>query len=185
MDLTLTWDLLLILFFGIVIAYSFIVGKEESGKIIIASYIAAVAVQGLGNIGDLLTQDSSTVADVLGFTVSDNIMSSIKLILFTVSIIIIAVRGGVAVDYEKEFPGWVNLLITTAYGIATAGLLLCILLTYVAHAAILSTTIAQSPSIAPLLSQSQLVQIMIDYQNLWFAAPAALLIGIGLWSHKK
>ena len=65
MDLTLTWDLLLILFFAIVIAYSFIVGKEESGKIIVASYVAAVAVQGLGNIGDLLTQQSSNVAEML------------------------------------------------------------------------------------------------------------------------
>lgn len=185
MDLTLTWDLLLILFFAIVIAYSFIVGKEESAKIIIASYIAAVAVQGLGNIGDMLTQDASVVADVLGFTVSENIMSSVKLLLFTVIIIVLAVRGGLQVDYEKTFPGWVELLITTAYGLATGGLLLCILLTYVAQAPILSTSIGQSPSLIPLVGQSQLVSVMVDYQNLWFAAPAILLLGIGLWSRKS
>jgi hypothetical protein len=184
MDLTLTWDLLLILFFGIVIAYSFIVGKEESAKIIIASYVAAIAVQGIGNLGDLLTQQTSVVADILGFTVSSNIMTSVKLILFTIIIIVLAVRGGLQIDYEKTFPGWADLLITTVYGIATGGLLLCILITYVAQAPILSTTIGQSPSIAPLLSQSQLVQVMVDYQNVWFALPAILLLGIGLWSKK-
>ena len=184
MDLTLTWDLLIILFFAIVIAYSFIVGKEESGKIIVASYVAAIAVAGIGNLLDVLGDPRDGIGEILGFGFSPNILSSIKLLLFTAVIIILAVRGGFQIDYEKEFSPIVNFLITTFYGFATAGLLLCILLAYVAHAPMLSPEVGSSAAIAPLLGQSQMVPLLIDYQNVWFSVPAILLLGVGLWSRK-
>ena len=48
MNVTLTWDLFIIVFFAVIITYSFIIGRREAIKIIIATYIAIVAVQGSG-----------------------------------------------------------------------------------------------------------------------------------------
>jgi hypothetical protein len=50
MNVTLTWDLFIIVFFAMVMAYSYIIGRHQAAKIIFASYIAIIAVQGLGNI---------------------------------------------------------------------------------------------------------------------------------------
>ena len=111
-------------------------------------------------------------------------MSSAKLIIFTAVIIILAVRGGIQIDYAKEFSPIVNFIITAAYGFATGGLLLVTLLTYIARSPLLSSGIGVSPSLSPLIAQSELVPMMIAYQNVWFALPAILLVIVGLWSRK-
>lgn len=184
MDITLTWDLIVIVFFAIVVAYSFIVGKDESVKIIIASYIAIVAVQAIGNILELLTGQSQTVMQMLGFVLDRNIISTIKLILFVAMIIFLAIRGGFEMEYAKEIEGVWEIVLTGAFGFATSGLLLTALLTYIAAKPILDSTLKSAPLLVPLLSQSTLVQIMVDYQNIWFCLPAVLLLGVGFVSNR-
>lgn len=185
MDITLTWDLIVIVFFAIVLAYSFIVGKDESVKIIIASYIAIVAVQAIGNLLELLTGESKTMMDMLGFTVDRNIISTIKLILFVAMIIFLAIRGGFEMEYAKQIEGVWETVLTGAFGFATAGLLLTALLTYIAAKPILDHTLGSAPLLAPLLMQSQLVSVMVDYQNVWFCLPAVLLLVVGFISERN
>jgi hypothetical protein len=185
MDITLTWDLIVIVFFAIVVAYSFIVGKDESVKIIIASYIAIVAVQAIGNLLELLTGQSQTIMQMLGFALDRNIISTIKLVLFVAMIIFLAIRGGFEMEYAKEIEGVWETVLTGAFGFATSGLLLTALLTYIAAKPILDRTLGSAPLLAPLLAQSQLVQIMVDYQNVWFCLPAILLLTVGFVSNRQ
>ncbi len=180
MPLTLTWDLIVIIFFALIVAYSFIVGKDESVKIIIASYISIVAIQAIGNILGLLSAQSTSVMDLLGFGLSPYVISIIKLILFVVMIIFMAIRGGFEMSYEKEIGGIWEPIITGAFGFATAGLLLTALLTYVAAKPLLDSSLASAPLLQPLLTGSSLVQYLVNYQNVWFALPAVLLLSIGL-----
>ena len=185
MEITLTWDLLVIVFFAVVVAYSFIVGKDESVKIIISTYIASVAVQGIGNMLSAVSGPSKAFFGLLGYTMDMNMVSTVKIILFVALIIVLAIKGGFAIVYEKELEGIWETVLTGAFGFATAGLLLSTLLTYIAARPLLDTTIDGSSSLAPLLLQSRLVQIMIDYQDLWFCVPALLLLGLGLLSNRK
>jgi hypothetical protein len=178
MHVTLTWDLIVIVFFAIVLAYSFIVGKTESVKIIIASYIAIVAVQALGNLIDLGFGNSQQAA-YFGFSLDSNTLSTVKLIVFVAVIIFLVIRGGFEIDYAKDLGGIWEIALTAAFGFATAGLLLTALLTYIAARPILDPTLASAPLLAPLLEQSQLVGYMIALQDVWFALPAVLLIAVG------
>lgn len=180
MPLTLTWDLIVIIFFAIVVAYSFIVGKDESVKIIISSYISIVAVQAIGNILSMLSGQSSSVMDLLGFGLSPNVISIIKLVLFVAMIIFMAIRGGFEMEYAKQIGGVWEPVITGLFGFATAGLLLTALLTYVAAKPLLDFSLSSAPLLQPLLSGSTLVQYMVGYQNVWFALPALLLLGVGI-----
>ncbi len=185
MHVALTWDLLVIVFFAIVVAYSFIVGKDESVKIVIASYIAIVAVQAVGNILELLAGESQTVMDLLGFNLDMNVVSIIKLALFVASIIFLSIRGGFVLEYDRSLGNVWEFALTGAFGFATSGLLLTALLTYIAARPILDEELASAPLLAPLLAQSTLVHFMVDYQNIWFCLPAILLLIVGFLTQRE
>lgn len=185
MQLSLTWDLLVIVFFAVILAYSFIVGKDESVKIVIASYIAIVAVQAVGNLLGYLAGSSQDVTAMLGFTVDGNMVSTAKLILFVAMIIFLAIRGGFEMEYAKEIGGVWEPVVTGAFGFATAGLLLTALLTYIGAKPILDATLAEAPLLQPLLAESALVRFMTDWQNIWFSFPAFLLVIVGFFNRRR
>jgi hypothetical protein len=179
MPITLSWDLIVIIFFAVIVAYSFIVGKDESVKIIIASYIATVAVQAIGNLLNMLSIQSSTVTSFLGFGLDPNVVSIVKLVLFVCMIIFLSIRGGFDMQYNKQIGGVWDPVITAACGFVTAGLLLSALLTYVAAKPLLDGSLAFAPLLQPLLSGSTLVQFMVDWQYVWFSIPAVLIMVVG------
>lgn len=185
MDVTLTWDLFIIVFFALVITYSFIIGKQEAVKVIIATYIASVAAEGIANIFERVTGDSQPILSVLGLSVDLQLVTAMKLLFFIALIIFIAVRAGVEIDYSKEMSGITNTIITAVFGAATAGLLLSTLLTFVADVPLLDKALPDTAAVSPLLANSKLMQAMVMNQDLWFALPALLLLGVGLISSES
>jgi hypothetical protein len=185
MTITPTWDLFIIVFFGLVITYSFIIGKHEAVKIIISTYIAILAVEGMGNIIARMSGDSTPILNVMGLSVDTDILTAVKLVLFIALIIFIAVRGGMEIDYHKDPGGMVNVILTAVFGFATAGLLLITLFIFVADVPLLDPNIEKIKTIAPLLKNSRLMQVMILNQDLWFSLPALLLISVGFLSNES
>ncbi|MDD5623533.1 MAG: hypothetical protein PHI23_02385 [Candidatus Peribacteraceae bacterium] len=179
MNITLTWDLFIIVFFALIITYSFIIGKHESVKIIIASYIAIVAVQGIGNILARFSGQSQPMFSLLGITVDITLLSTTKLVLFIAAVIFLAIRGGFTIEFNREPGGITDTVLTGVFGFATAGLLLSTLLTYVADVPLLSKNIADAATVSSIIKQSELMNTMVAYQDLWFALPALLLLGSG------
>ncbi len=186
MNLTLSWDLFIIVFFALVITYSFIIGKKEAIKIILASYIAIVAVQGLGNFAQRLLGFSQTQSalSVVGIPIDTTVTSIIKLTLFITIVVFLAVRAGLHVQYGREPTAVINVAITVLCGFATAGLLLATLLTFIAGAPLLDMSITATPGLEAVLSQSMLMTIMIQNLDLWFTLPAAVLIAAGFLSNQ-
>lgn len=185
MEITLSWDLMVIVFFAVVIAYSFIVGKDESVKIVIASYISILAVQGIGNIITMFFRNAGTATGIESISADNNVLSVVKLLIFVSMIIFLAIRGGFSIEDSSAFGGIVEPIITAAFGIATAGLLLTALLTFIAARPLLDTTIINAPLLAPLLQQSTLVQWMVLYQDVWFCLPALLLLVLGFLNGRE
>lgn len=183
MNLTLSWDLFIIVFFAIVIAYTFIIGKKESVKIIISSYIAIVAVQGFGNVLQRLTGYSGTFLTFFGLSQDVQILSMVKLVLFIAIVIFLAVRAGFDVTHG-DMNTVVNVGVTGLLGFATAGLLLSALLTYIANVPLLDMSLSKTASLSPVIQQSQIMQILILNQDLWFSFPALLLIAVGFLSER-
>ena len=185
MDLTLSWDLFVLVFFGIIIAYSYIIGKHESVKIIVFTYIAIVAGQGAGNIIAELSKQSQPFLASFGLTVDITIFGSTKLLIFVATIVFLSVRGGFDVTYNNEAGLLVNIILTGMYGFVTAGLLLTTLLTFVSGSPLLDANLAQSPALRDIVVQSELMQLMVLHQDVWFSLPALLLIGVGIVSNKE
>lgn len=185
MSLTLSWDLFVIVFFAIIITYSFIIGKHESIKVIIATYIAIVSGQAAGNILESLAGNPQPWLTNLGLSINLTILGSTKLVIFVATIILLDIRGGFEVEYGKDGNGLADVLLTGLYGFATAGILLSTLLTFVAGAPLLDSNLANAASLSPIIQQSRLMQIMVYQQDLWFSFPAVLLIVVGIVSREE
>ncbi len=185
MNLTLSWDLFIIVFFAIVITYTFIIGKNQSVRVIIATYIAIVGVQGIGNLLQRVVGDTgASTMQMLGISAGFPVLSTTKLLLFVILMILLTIHGGFDVHYAKESI-WVNIIITALCGFATAGLLLCAILTYAVNLPLLDINMPHVATLSPLIIQSPLMQLMVLNQDLWFSLPALVLIGAGFAGNSK
>ncbi len=183
MNVTLSWDLLIILFTALVVAYSFIVGKDSSVKIIVATYIAFVGVQALGNIALLLTNAST--ASMIGLGLSPSALAIGKLVLFAAAVVFMAVKGGLHIDTGSGFGTVWDIAISAVLGFSTATLLLSSLITYISGRPLLDPTLSSADVLATILFTSPLVRAIVEYQHVWFALPAVLLLVIGFLGTKK
>ena len=183
MDLNLSWDLFIAFFFAVVTAYSFIIGKHQTLKILIAVYIAILCTQGLGNIFVRFTGESEPVFrifQVMGVTLNLPTLSLAKLILFMLAIIFVALKGGFDVTYGHSHSSLLSLLATCLFGFSTAGLIIMTLLTFISGSPLLDPALGSKDILVPLMQSSHLVQVMVLNQDLWFSLPALLLVGFGL-----
>lgn len=180
MNLTLSWDLFIIVFFSTVMAYGFIIGKTQSVKVIIASYISILATQGIGNVLARLLGKTESILATMGVLESQTtILSVTKITLFIVFVIVLTIRSGVNITYEDDQNSLVGLLFTALFGLSTAGLIVSTILTYAMGDGILDPLLTDSLAITGLIRESMLMQIMILNQDLWFTLPALLLVGTG------
>lgn len=175
MVVAVTWDLLIIVFFAIVVTYSLIIGRHEAVKVLVASNIAAFAAQGIG-MG--LTEGSATAGPILqtlGFVVGPTTTIIVKLIAFIGLLVAIAIHGGLSSDYEET--SILDTAVAAGLGIATAAFLLLNLLAILGDSSPLSTTLEEAPTLLPLFSQSLLAAELASLQPLWLLLPALLLVG--------
>lgn len=184
MTISPTWDLFIVVFFGLVITYSFIIGKHEAVKIIISTYIAILAVEGIGNIVERLTGQNQPMLSMLGLPIDANMLTAGKLLAFIMLVVFIAVRGGLSIDYTKDHGGIVNVALTALFGAATAGLLLTTLFIFVLDLPLLDPAIQNTETVQALMSKSNLMQVMVKNQDLWFSLPALILVAVGFLSNE-
>ncbi len=179
MSLTLSWDLFVVVFFAIITSYSFIIGKNQSMKVIIATYISIIATQGIGNVIVRLTGESTALMQVMGVAFNFTVLSVVKIFLFALFIILFAIRSGIDVSYTKEASTGINVIFTALFGFATAGLIVSTILTYATTNGIIDAGPAATSALQPMLQGSMLMQLMIVNQDIWFTLPAFLIIAAG------
>ncbi len=178
--ITLSWDLFIVVFFAIVMSYSFIIGKDQSMKVIIASYIAVIATQGIGNVLTRLIGTGQEIFQSVGIPLDITLISLSKIFFFALCIIIFVTRSGIEVEHNKGSGTILSIVYTGLFGFSTAGLIVSTVLTYAAGNGILDSAIVNSGTIAPLIQESTLMQLMVLNQDIWFTLPAFLIVAVGL-----
>ncbi|HRH94166.1 MAG TPA: hypothetical protein PKV72_06590 [Candidatus Peribacteria bacterium] len=179
MSLTLSWDLFVVVFFAIITCYSFIIGKNQAMKVILATYISIIATQGIGNVIVRLTGESTALMQVMGVAFNFTVLSVVKIFLFALFIILFAIRSGIDLTYSRESGTTMNVVFTALFGFATAGLIVSTILTYATTNGIISASSLSDVAVQPVLQGSALMQLMILNQDIWFTLPAFLIIAAG------
>lgn len=179
MTLTLSWDLFIIVFFAIVISYSFIIGKTQSVKVIMAAYVAIIATQGIGNVMQRLSGESAVAMQVMGVGLNFSMLAAAKIFLFALFVILLAMRSGITIGSGKDSSSVVGMLFTGLFGFSTAGLIVSTVLTYATGGGVLDMSVTVSPEILPLVQESRILLVILLNQDLWFTLPALLIIVAG------
>ena len=181
MNLTLSWDLFVIVFAALIVAYTFIIGRGESIKIIIATYIGIIAVQGLASALERLNVALGSVVSMLGIPTGQSwILVVAKLVLFIAIVILLTINSGIEVRYSKEPNPIIGIVLTLLFGISTAGLLITTILTYVTGVPLLEMNLSTVLALGPVVQQSQVMQLLIQNQDVCFTLPAVILAVVGL-----
>ncbi len=174
MPYSLSWDLLIIVFFVIIMSYSYIVGQNGTIKIILSSYIGMLSANGIGNLLSKYVQLSQPLIKLFDASKEENTVI-FKILVFVAITLILVLRGSFSVDIGHHRSWFVRLGILTTFGFLSAGLIMSTILVFIASASGQGFLGAVAdPSQLPL--HTVFVKSLIQYYNAWFAAPAVAFI---------
>ncbi len=198
MKLYLSWDLFLLAFFAVVVAYSFIIGKNQTLKVILGTYIAILCADGLGNIFTKYLISSGPFLrfmSLFGFSNGQQTVAIFKVIVLMVLVVTISVKGLFQVESEENGNFSIRFLVTSLLGVLSAGLLISTVLVFISGTSLIGGTLSEalrvtgnSPGSINVFQEaydsSRLIRIMLDYANLWFFLPGLVFVAMSVF-HKK
>lgn len=168
-----TWDLFILVFFAIIVAYSFIIGRSATVKIIIATYIAILATDGLGNLIERALLAENPIINIFS-AANPNSVIVLKILIFVLSIVVLMVRGSFFVGVGREGGMLLSLMITTGFGVLSAGLIVATILTYISGGSFIGSELAMGG--IDITRDSTLARALTDNYNLWFSLPAVAFV---------
>lgn len=180
-NIRLSWDLFILVFFGVVIAYSFIIGRNQTLKVIISTYMAILTADGIGN---LIQTYLLPAAPTLQGEAGDQAMVLIKIFTFVFSIVILAIKGGFVVDVPPEQSVVTRVLGNLSFGFLNAGLMVSTLLVYLTGGSFVTGSIRAGFE-TNLYRESQFIQAIVDNYNVWFALPVLALVIVSLFHRSE
>lgn len=180
MNLSLSWDIALIAFAGIVLTYNLIIGKHQSVRVIIGTYISIIASQGIGNVIQRLAPTSiRTFVLIPGVGMNISVIGIVKIVLLLALVIGFAIRSGIEINYAKQTGTTMSMILSALFGLATAGLLAAGILTFATGGGILDGQAVRWSQLAPIASGSQLLLLLVLNREIFFTLPALLILAAG------
>lgn len=181
MQINLTWDLFIIVLFIIIIAYSFIIGKSNTVKLVLASYLSILAADAIGNMIDLFILNASPIIYVFNTTGNSQFLVISKITLFILFMVSFSVKGAFEITMNEERPS-MEFLSTFFFGALSAGVIISGILVFTSGMSLIGGTSGaiDNSNIADMYQQSYLVKVMVMNYNLWFALPAVSFLVISL-----
>lgn len=186
MNLNLSWDLFIIVFFGLVVAYSLIIGRNNNLKIILATYVGALFADAVGNLFAKTLAGSHNFMQLMklfSVTSPDDATILIKIVMLLTIIVLLSVKGSYTVDANTGGPPGMKVGISTLFGFLNACLIVSIALIFVSGSSfIVGDPSLASPAFQDIYNSSNIARILIDYYSVWFLLPALGFIGISFLS---
>lgn len=183
MEVALTWDLLIIIFFIVIMSYSYIVGQNGTIKIILSSYIAMLAANGIGNLLMKYIQFSQPIIPLFDATAESNGFL-FKVFAFIIITLILVLKGGFNVDMGRNYPFPIRMLIVTIFGFLSAGLMMSTILVFISGGAAESLN-SNIQEVINIPTQTIFVQSLVEYYNFWFAAPAIAFVFLSFFGYPQ
>lgn len=183
MQINLTWDLFIVVFFLIILSYSFIIGKSNTVKLVLSSYISLLAADAIGNMLNKLLLNANPVIDIFSVSANSPSFVILKISIFVLFMVILAVRGSFDITMPKE-EQTIEFLSTFFFGALSAGLIISAILVFSSGSSFIMGGVPINESnIADMYNQSYLVKLMVLNYNVWFALPVVAFIVMSLIRH--
>ncbi|OIO52873.1 hypothetical protein AUJ78_00750 [Candidatus Peregrinibacteria bacterium CG1_02_41_10] len=184
MNIQLSWDLFVLVFLLVILAYSFIMGRNQTLKIIISTYIAILTADGINN---LLSRYISP--EMVGFAIPGldflSALVLLKILIFVVVIVILTVKGRFSVGFSASRSKSLTFLMTAFLGLLSGGLVISTILFYISGGSFLGGEMTNlNEAISSLRAQSLMVNSLIVHYNIIFALPALVFVALSFWERE-
>lgn len=175
MEINLDWDLFIICFSLVIVSYSIMIGKYQTLKIILSSYIAILTSDAIGNLFKIYLIGGDPSIDL--FTSEIKSLIILKISIFVIITILLATRGGFGIVIADDKSRLASIFTTVIYGFLSASLIISTILVYVSGVTMVEATslVIESP-ITSIENSSKLVRMMTENYNIWFSLPAIAFI---------
>ena len=177
-SLTLSWDLIIVVFFAVIMSYVFMVGSTQAVRLIVATYIAVIATEGLAIVLGRLIGSPAEMLSSIGMPADPSVVSLGKVFCILLGMLVVLVRSGLEVSWTKGNGSIMRIIATTLLGFSAAGLIASAILAAIAGSGILGSIVPESGQILP--SSTSLTELLIGNRAVWYALPAFVLIVLGL-----
>ena len=177
----MSWDLFIIVVFTVIIAYSFIIGKETTLKVIIGTYIAILTADALGNLFQdffLASQSFTQFLRLLAINTPEKAIMLFKIVIFLLAVVVLSMKGQFTVLRGRQ-GGIIGFFTSLIFAVLNGGLVVATLLVYASGGTLVGGPFEVSSTIQPIYVSSRLVKLMIDNSALWFSLPAIAFV---IWS---
>lgn len=190
MDIRLSWDLFIIVFFVVILAYSLIIGRDNTLKVILGTYVAALAADAGGGIFAKYFSGSLMLMKLLKYASLGSETAAvvfIKVLLFVGLVILFAVKGSFFVQTSSDRSGIIRFVISVMYALMSAGLVISVILVFVSGLSFVGGGNAQTTGTAlwGMYSQSVMVKSIIGNSYFWFFTPALAFLIQSIYDKKK
>lgn len=190
MNIPLSWDLFVLVFFVIIVAYSFIIGRDNTLKVILGTYVAALAADAAGNLFSMSFGQSALFTKVLnlaGVETGNEATVFVKVLIFVALVILFSVRGAYEVNTTEDRSTGVRMVISFVYAILSAGLIISVILVFISGISFVGggANTTTTSALTDLSTQSRLIKSMLNYTYLWFSLPALAFLVHSLYSTKR
>lgn len=189
MNITLSWDLFVIVFFIVIVAYSFIIGRDNTLKVILGTYVSIIAADAFGILFGLYFAGSPMFLKMLKIMAIGNEQEAIvfvKLLVFVLFVILFAIRGAFQVATSEDRSSLIRLILTIVYAVMSAGLIINAILIFISGVSFIAgSTETTTSALWGVYLESKLIRGMLSYRYLWFFLPALAFLIQSLYTKKE
>lgn len=171
MTFNLSWDLFIIVFFTIIVAYSFIIGKNQTVKVILSSYVGILTADGVGNLIEKYFIGASPLLDVFSSENSSSLVI-MRISIFILIVVILSINGGFEISLPADNSQGMEFLMTLTFSILSAGLIISTVLLYATGVGF----VGNAATLPEAFVGSKLAEVMIVNYSAWFTTPAFFFV---------
>lgn len=163
------------------------IGKDQTIKIILSSYIAILASDAAGGFFSKILQATAESINLLvPASIENKFIILTKIGIFILLIVALTTRGAFDIVVADEKSVFMRVMMTGAYGILSAGLIISTILIYVSGASLLSSaSIFTQDPIQDIADTSRVVSLMISNYAVWFSLPAIAFVISSLFTSEE
>jgi len=174
--ITLTWDHFIIVFFVVVLAYSFIIGKSKTVKLILSGYAAILGAEALGNVINHAAEILNPRLPHMNMVIDPSALIITKISLFVFFMVFLAVKGNFEITMQNRKPAE-EFAFTLFFGVLNAIFMITTVLVFISEFTLLLTgkSIFED-NITQMFDQSRLVKIIAVHYHVFLALPVISLI---------
>ncbi len=189
MDIKLSWDLFIIVFLVVIGAYSLIIGRDNTLKVILGTYVAALAADAGGGVIGKYFSGSTMFLKLLKFASLGTEAAAvvfIKVLVFVALVILFSVKGSFFVQTTTDRSAPIRFAISLMYALMSAGLIVSVIMVFVSGVSFIGGGNVQTTGSAlwPIYSQSQMVKMIVSNSYFWFSMPALAFLIQSMYTKK-